>query len=270
MMTIEEMVQKNILNGMSINQAQNYVCQEIILNKISQSEFADNVLIKGGVVMFNMTHSLRRATSDLDFDFIRYDISDESISRFVTLLNKYDSNYKVKLVDISPLHHEDYQGKRVWVLISDRSYKIRFKLDIGVHTLFAIKQEKLCFYFDDNQIMLKVNPPEQIFAEKIYSLAKHGALSTRFKDIFDMYYFVDGDVLDGSKVKICLEAIVSKQNTSIKTLNEIIERVKNTFNNRLFIENFKSTDDKWIDIDYEQALSNILDYLATVLGVLSQ
>ena len=89
-MSIKDLVNENIKQGMTLNQAENFACQQIILNKIAKSPMVDKVLIKGGVLMFNMTHSLRRATTDIDFDFIKYDISDESIKLFIDLLNKYD------------------------------------------------------------------------------------------------------------------------------------------------------------------------------------
>jgi hypothetical protein len=37
------------------------------------------VTIKGGVVMRSITGNVRRATQDMDIDFIRYSLSDESI-----------------------------------------------------------------------------------------------------------------------------------------------------------------------------------------------
>lgn len=54
MKTIESMITKYVSDGMTINQAENYVCQEIILSKISKSPMANNILIKGGVVLFNV------------------------------------------------------------------------------------------------------------------------------------------------------------------------------------------------------------------------
>lgn len=46
------------------------VAQDIILLKISKSRFNKNVTIKGGVVMHSISNDLRRATRDLDLDFI--------------------------------------------------------------------------------------------------------------------------------------------------------------------------------------------------------
>ena len=106
-MNIRELVNFYVGKGMTINQAENFACQQIVLNKIAKSPMVDQVLIKGGVLMFNMTHSLRRVTTDIDFDFIKYSISDESIKLFIGMLNKYDFDFKIKIIKQQPLHQED-------------------------------------------------------------------------------------------------------------------------------------------------------------------
>lgn len=40
--------------------------------------------IKGSVVMRSITGNVRRATEDLDLDFIRYSLEDESIRYFIS------------------------------------------------------------------------------------------------------------------------------------------------------------------------------------------
>lgn len=265
MKKLEEMIIKYVADGMSEEQAENYSCQEIILNKISQSPMVDNVLIKGGVVIFNKTHNLRRATTDLDFDFIRYDISDQSIRTFVGLLNKYDSQYKIVCGKIKPLHQDDYQGKRVTITIADDTRKIDFKLDIGVHTLLAIKQDKCCFTFGDNSNpILKINPPEQIVAEKLYSLAKHGILSTRTKDVYDIYYFVSGGFLDKKIVKQCLELLTIKKAYNISSLEDVCNRILAALQSDVYLKRIESTKYRWIDIDVESMAKVILDFIYTI------
>lgn len=259
------MVLQHISSGMTDFQAKNYVCQKIIINKISKSPMADRVLIKGGVVMFNLTKNLRRTTSDLDFDFIRYDISNESLKLFINLLSKYDSFYKVKLSKIEQLHQEDYKGKRLLIVISDKSASINFKLDVGVHTLLSIEQTSACFYFDDEQQnTLKVNPPEQIFAEKLYSLAKHGPLSTRFKDAFDMYYLINQKVLNKNTVRKCIELLTIRHVNNISSIDDVCNLVSNTFEDKQYIQNIKTTKDNWIDVDYQIMFQTILDFIYSI------
>ena len=63
--------------------------------------------------MRSISGNARRATQDLDLDFIRYSISDDSIRRFVEKLDCIDG-LTIKLVgDIIELNHQDYKGKRM-------------------------------------------------------------------------------------------------------------------------------------------------------------
>ena len=46
-----------------------------IKKKISKSKMNKNVTIKGGVVMYGLSNDKRRATRDLDLDFIKYSLA---------------------------------------------------------------------------------------------------------------------------------------------------------------------------------------------------
>ena len=107
-----EQLRKNYLdNGFSMANASAKICQDIILNKISKSKINKNVTIKGGVVMYGLSNDKRRATRDLDLDFIKYSLADESINTFIDVLNLVDDGIKVYIEgDIQELHHQDYKG----------------------------------------------------------------------------------------------------------------------------------------------------------------
>lgn len=66
------------------------MCQDIVLKALSVSPLSRNVTIKGGVVMRSKTNNVRRATQDLDIDFIKYSLADESIDVFISKLNCLD------------------------------------------------------------------------------------------------------------------------------------------------------------------------------------
>ena len=266
MKVIAESIRYYIHKGMTSFQAENYVCQRIVLSKISKSPFADKVLIKGGVVMFNRTGNLRRATMDLDFDFIRYDISDGSILSFVDLLNRYDPQYVLTVTNLELLHQEDYQGKRVIISIADKSANLTFKMDIGVHTLLAIRQDAVCFSFvgGEDGIMLAANPPEQIFAEKAYSLAKHGTFSGRGKDVFDMYYLLKECNLDRRVVANCLDLLTLENKRGIASLDEVRESVEVALTDAAFLYRLSKAREKWIDAGINAIADEIIAFLNDV------
>ena len=130
-MNLEELRAKYLNNGFSLANASAKICQDIILNKISKSKLNRNVTIKGGVVMYGLSNDKRRATRDLDLDFIKYSLSEESIKKFVDTLNLVDDGIKIYIdKDIEELNHQDYKGKRVNVILKDRNnFSVSAKLD---------------------------------------------------------------------------------------------------------------------------------------------
>lgn len=190
-MNIRDEVAKIMAEGYNEANAEARLCQDIILKAIAESDFCRNVTIKGGVVMRNLSGSARRATQDIDLDFIKYSISDESIYAFVGKLNQVHGISLRIIPPIQELNHQDYNGKRVLVDIEDeQGSHIESKMDIGVHKDLDIKQEEYCFdiCFQEDGASLLMNSREQIIAEKIKSLLRFGIRSTRYKDIFDIYY----------------------------------------------------------------------------------
>ena len=95
-MDLREMRQNYINDGYEPLDASAKVCQDILLAKISKSSLNRNITIKGGVVMHNISRDSRRATMDLDFDFIKYSLDDKSIKAFIEKIELFQDRYKYK------------------------------------------------------------------------------------------------------------------------------------------------------------------------------
>ena len=72
MMNIQKLIEEANENGYHGDKASAKVCQDIVLKALSIGPLSRNVTIKGGVVMRSKTNNVRRATQDLDIDFIKY------------------------------------------------------------------------------------------------------------------------------------------------------------------------------------------------------
>ena len=108
-MNLEKMAEKYRDVGYSERNADARVCQDIVLKAIERSNLGRNVTIKGGVVMRSITGNVRRATEDLDLDFIRYSLEDDSIRYFISKLNCLDGiriEIKGNKIDLSILYLE--------------------------------------------------------------------------------------------------------------------------------------------------------------------
>ena len=119
-MDLRNMVDDYQSDGYKPDDANARVCQDIVLKAISLSTLSRNVTIKGGVVMRSITGDVRRATQDMDIDFIRYSLSDESIDRFIDTINAIDGISIKRIGEIEELSQQDYNGKRVYIEIQER------------------------------------------------------------------------------------------------------------------------------------------------------
>ena len=108
-------------DGLTKELAAARVCQDIVLKAIAMGPFNQNVTIKGGIVMRSLTNNIRRATRDIDLDFIHYSLGDDSIYAFVEKLDCIQG-VKLEIVGgIEELKHQDYHGKSVKVRITDNN-----------------------------------------------------------------------------------------------------------------------------------------------------
>ncbi len=64
------------------------IAHDVVLAAIRSSGMKGFVTIKGGVVMSGITKAVRRATMDMDVDFVRHSISREAIEAFVAKLDE--------------------------------------------------------------------------------------------------------------------------------------------------------------------------------------
>ena len=264
-MNINDLVNNYLLLGYEIADAQSKVCQDLILYKIGKSKYAHNITVKGGVVMHNISKSTRRATRDLDLDFIKYSLDDKSIIRFISELNKNDKETIIRINgNIEKLHHQLYDGKRVSISITDNyNNSLQTKLDIGVHKYFELKQDEYIFDFDilGDSVSLLINSPEQIVCEKLKSLLKFGIRCTRYKDIFDFYYLINNDILNKDRLLKYIDLLIIKdENINQNTINEIILRLEKILNNKRFTAKLYSARSNWINIPVNDVITNVILY----------
>lgn len=118
-------------------------------------------------------------------------MTDASIRSFVSALSSLDDGVAVRIAgEIEELSQQDYKGRRVNLKISDGRSTFDTKLDLGVHTSAVMEQDELWFdvAYRQEGVCLLANSKEQVFVEKLKSLLRHGIRSTRYRDLYDMYY----------------------------------------------------------------------------------
>lgn len=157
----------------------------------------------------------------------------------------------------------DKHGKRVFVEITDHYGNIvESKIDLGVHKHLEVGQEEYCFdiAFSEERASLLINSKEQMFVEKLRSLLKFGSFSTRYKDIYDMYY--QCDKLNNEKLCTCFESYkFSDPGMRENDIFNVVRRVKAVFSDRRYRQRVDSNDKRWLDDDIGAVFTKILEFL---------
>lgn len=268
-MNLNELIEKCVESGYKRDDAISKVAQDIILLKISKSSFSSSITIKGGVVMHSISGDKRRATRDLDLDFIKYSLEDNSIYNFISKLNVVNDGIHIEIEGkLEKLHHQDYDGKRVNIKLTDSNgYIINTKLDIGVHKLFDIEQDRYCFDLGimNESVSLLINSKEQIFAEKLKSLLKFGITSTRYKDVFDFYYLINYERIDKTKLIHYIDILIFQDSLMKETdFESIISRIQMIFKNRRYKIMLSGANNNWLNIPVENVIDNIFKFLSSL------
>lgn len=261
-MNLQEAVQVEIERGLSDLNARAKVCQDIVLKSIALGGQNRNITVKGGVVMRAKTGNIRRATQDLDIDFIRYSLSDDSIDDFIAKMNTIQGISVKRAGKIEELKQQDYKGKRVYVEISDDSgFKIKSKIDFGVHNKLDMAQEEYCFdiAFDESGANLLINSNEQMLVEKLRSLLKFGTNSTRFKDVFDIFYL--SQHVELLKLRRCIDAyIIGDVQMLENSRQDVLYRIRRIFSNKNYLKQMDESDKNWLAVPINEVVEGILDF----------
>ncbi len=266
-MNLYEEIEKIKETGYSEQDAQSKLGQDIILKAIADSGMAQNATIKGGVVMRSISGNTRRATQDLDLDFIRYSISDNSIRLFVKKLNCIDG-ISIKIQGkIVELKHQDYKGKRLFISLTDKEGTvISLKLDIGVHNDLSIEQNEYAFDvgFQADAVSLLINSPAQMITEKLKSMIRFGVRNTRYKDVFDICYLSETVNID--QLKDCIRKYIFNDTTlqNVSNMKTIVSRMERMFNDPSYLKELYRSGKNWLDISDDEALEKDLTFIKSI------
>lgn len=108
---------------------------------------------------------------------------------------------------------------------------------------------------------LVINSKEQIVCEKLKSLLRFGIRTTRYKDIFDIYYLINKTDINKDDLlnimnKLIIEDTVMKENN----IHDIIKNLNHTIKNNVFKQSLSDARNNWLDISVDDVIDNVLDY----------
>lgn len=264
-MNIRKIRDSYLDGGLDYQNATVRACRDVILFQIAGSKMADHITVKGGVVVQQLSSDIRRATRDLDLDFVRYPMTNASIREFIEALCPKGSGIRFEIAGpIEDLKHQSYHGKRVCVRISDgHGASFETKLDLGVHDKLDIEQCELWFdsALNEEGVALMANSKEQICAEKIRALLRWGIASTRYRDVFDVYYLLCKEGVERDAFDCAMDAFVYRDPDMREADNNDVRiRLRSVLSNRHFRRKLENPRDNWLGMNVGKVAAGIVRY----------
>ena len=193
---------------------------ERFLERLAQSEYRDNFIIKGGILVTAMIGVAHRSTMDIDTSMKNLNLSAEDALRVVNQVKDIDLDDGVsfEVKDISNIMDEmEYPGIRVTMNANVGRLITPLKIDIS--TGDVITPRAIEFNYDllleDRSIKLWSYNLETILAEKLQTVLARGILNTRMRDFYDIRMLVDTyeDKVNKAVLKDAFAATCKKRGT---------------------------------------------------------
>lgn len=193
---------------------------ERFLERLAQSEYRDNFIIKGGILVTAMIGVAHRSTMDIDTSMKNLNLSAEDALRVVNQVKDIDLDDGVsfEVKDVSNIMDEmEYPGIRVTMNANVGRLITPLKIDIS--TGDVITPRAIEFNYDllleDRSISLWSYNLETILAEKLQTVLARGILNTRMRDFYDIRMLLDTyeDKVDKAVLKDAFAATCKKRGT---------------------------------------------------------
>lgn len=239
---------------------------ERFLERLAQSEYRDNFIIKGGILVTAMIGVAHRSTMDIDTSMKNLNLSAEDALRVVNQVKDIDLDDGVsfEVKDVSNIMDEmEYPGIRVTMNANVGRLITPLKIDIS--TGDVITPRAIEFNYDllleDRSIKLWSYNLETILAEKLQTVLARGILNTRMRDFYDIRMLVDTyeDKVNKAVLKDAFAATCKKRGTD--NLQEQAEEIVK------IIEADEQIQVLWRAYQKKYSYAADIDYASVIRGV---
>lgn len=197
---------------------------ERFLERVSCSDYRDNFILKGGILVTSMVGLEARSTMDIDTTVNGATVTADEVQRIVESVASIDLGDGVtfeisNILDI--MSEAEYPGIRVNMKAFMDGIRVPLKIDVStgdVITPHAIEYS-YPLMFENRSIRLLAYNLETVLAEKLETIISRSTANTRMRDFYDIYILstLYHREIQAETLRLALDATATKRN-SLKQL----------------------------------------------------
>ena len=248
---------------------------ERFLERISASDYRDNFIIKGGILVTSLIGVALHSTMDIDTTIKNLNLSDEDIRRIVDEIGTIDlqDDVKFQVKQLSRVMDEmDYPGIRVTMNAFLGNMPVPMKIDISTDDVITPceihHQYKLLL--EDRSILLWSYNLETLLSEKLQTVLARGQLNTRMRDFYDLYELsrIYQDKIDTATLKSAFKATCAKRDTQnlLQDAPKVITKIQQDNNLMSLWESYQKKYTYAINISYDDIMLSLTQLWELIKG----
>jgi len=259
------------VSGISYQQCLQLFFQEEFLRRLSKSKYVENLVLKGGLFIYQLTNFESRATIGVDFLLRQFPTAVDDVNGMIEeIINTPTSNDYIEMSagnfeEISP--QRKYKGISTQIIGRIKNVRVPFNIDIGVGDIIVPKAEmrKINTQLPDFEVsVISTYSLESTIAEKFDAILQRFELTGRMKDFYDIYYLArtfdfDGMILQSAMFETLHRRGTPYEKNSFKRIIQMANDVDMQSKWKYFLKNIRDE-----SLDFAIVINKIATFLEPV------
>lgn len=170
-------------------------CQEEFLRRLEKSQYSGNLILKGGLFLYQLTGFDSRMTHDIDFMLQHIPNTEESLKSMLESIFATDTGNSFISFEIIQMRKitkdAEYPGIEATIAGYIKNTKTRFCIDFGIDDAIIpapVRRKMLTQLRDFSEPEVLTYSLESTIAEKLDAILALMEYSSRMKDYYDLYW----------------------------------------------------------------------------------
>jgi len=219
--------------GIAFQQLLNLFFQEEFIRRLAQSHYKEQLILKGGFLLYAISDFTTRPTVDADYLLKNHSNELSSVEELVRTIIavKTDNEFmEIEVRSVEPINEiKEYHGIRINLIGLMGQTRTPFSIDFGVGDTIVpaplIRTLPVLLDGFEKPIILTYSL-ESTISEKLDAIVQFMESTGRMKDFYDIYYLATSFDFEGRKIKEAIFETFSNRGTPIeKDSVQVLERL---------------------------------------------
>ena len=207
---------------------------ERLLERVSLSQYRDNFVLKGGLLVSSMVGVDMRSTMDVDTTVKSLPLNKRSAQKILEeiIAVKLEDGVAFRITKVQDIMEgHEYEGIRFMIECTMDKLKQTIKVDISTGDEITPRAVayKLTLIIEDRSINLWAYNLETLLAEKLETIMVRAEANTRMRDFYDIHVLLEQDVvtIDRGTMKSAFYATCKRRESTeqIVTIDDVINKI---------------------------------------------